>query len=389
MILSVLPARTSWSQHSPPASSPPATTQVSPEEEARRERAAVEAEVRQLPTKQVGSVRDVLRFAKKDERLFVESILNDVEFGATTHLLVGDLPGIVTLQPRESLPLGDEPRDFNFMEREMSDPPKPVIHTTVSAVVGRISVVRDEESETFASSVQYIQDPQVPDPDPTEPPVRLYISRDNKLTQQREVDLKLNAKSFTELYLRHPRAVDQYLRPILRDLKQEAAVFAPDPKAAWQVLGANAKVDPQAAAKVEQALAKLDAQSFQEREAALAALQEIGEPAALVLMRADRSKLSADKQSGVDSFLAPYLPLSPEDVKRMSEDKSFLLNVLSADDLELRRLGWDRLAKITGTPNAFDPAADDATRAAQVAKLRETTLDATTTDPPSTKPADR
>ena len=68
-------ARSSASQHIVPASQP-ATTQLSPEEEARRERAALDEEVRQLPTRRIDSVKDVLRFKKQDERLRAECLVN-------------------------------------------------------------------------------------------------------------------------------------------------------------------------------------------------------------------------------------------------------------------------------------------------------------------------
>ena len=374
-------ARSSASQHIVPASQP-ATTQLSPEEEARRERAALDEEVRQLPTRRIDSVKDVLRFKKQDERLRAECLVNDLEQNTFHRMMVEDLSGVVTLRTGGPEPLGDEPQDFMFLQRDMTRLTSPVIQTTVSSVAGRLTIAREQESEKMFSSVQLIQDPPVPDPDPTEPPVRLYIARDNKLTQQRDVDLKLNAMSFAQLYLQHPREVDQYLRPVLRDLKQEAGVFAPDAKVAWQVLAADATIDPQLVAKVNDAVTKLDAPNFQEREGALSSLQELGEPAALALMRADRSKLSPDKQSGVDSFLAPYLPLSADDAKRLGQDKTFLMNVLSTDDAELRRLAWARLQKIAHPPVQFDANADDSTRATQLSKLRDTVIDTT---PPTTQ----
>jgi hypothetical protein len=354
---------------------PPATTQLSSAEEQKLERVKINAEVTQLPSKRVDSIRDVLRLRKQDDRLVGEAILVDIEPGAQTHVIVGDLPEAITLRVFETIPLPDEPRDFSFLHRDLAS--TNTRYTTISSAAGRLTIAREEESDTEYCTAQLIQDPQVPDPDPTDSPLRFFISRENHLTNQREVDLKLNAKNFTELCLKHPREVEQFLRPILRDLKQEAGIFAPETKAAWQVLAADATVDRQVAMKVEQALAKLDAQSFQEREGALSALQELGEPAALVLMRADRSKLSPDKQSGVDSFLAPYLPLSADDAKRLGQDKTFLLNALSADDVELRKLAWARLQKIARPPMSYDPTADDTKRAAQLAALREALVPST------------
>lgn len=359
--------------HSQPA--PPATTQLSSADEKKLDRIKINAEVTQLPSKRVDSIRDVLRLRKQEDRLVGESILTDIEPGVQTHVILGDLPEALTVRVGDTNPIPDEPRDFYLLHRDLDVPD--TRYTTVSSAGGRLTIAREEESDSQYCTVQLIQDPQVPDPDPTEPPLRFFVSRENHATNQRDVDLKLNAKNFTELCLQHPREVEEFLRPILRDLKQESGVFAPETKAAWQVLAADAKVDPQVAAKVELALAKLDAQSFQEREGALSALQELGEPAALVLMRADRSKLSPDKQSGIDSFLAPYLPLSADDARRLGQDKTFLLNALSADDVELRTLAWARLQKVAKPLASYDPSANDAKRAAQVAALREALVPST------------
>jgi hypothetical protein len=97
-------------------------------------------------------------------------------------------------------------------------------------------------------------------------------------------------------------------------------------------------------------------------------------------MRADRSKLSPDKQSGVDSFLAPYLPLSADDAKRLGQDKTFLNERPQHRRAELRRLAWARLQKIAHPPVQFDADADDSTRATQLSKLRDTVIDTTLSD---------
>jgi hypothetical protein len=200
--------------------------------------------------------------------------------------------------------------------------------------------------------------------------VKLYISRRNSTDDKAEVELTLTAPTFAQLVLDHPREVDEFVRPILRDFGQEAAVFAPDPKAAWQVLADDATLDPAIVERVNAAALKLDAESFRDREAALTALQEIGQPAALVLMKADRHAMSPEKQSNVDTFLAPYLPLAADEARRLRDDPHFLLDCQSLDDATLRALAWKRFKSAANPKLQYEPHADAATRAASLSRLR-------------------
>jgi hypothetical protein len=95
-------------------------------------------------------------------------------------------------------------------------------------------------------------------------------------------------------------------------------------------------------------------------------------------MHMDRSKFSAAVNSGVDTFMAPYLPLSPEEADRLGKDRNFLLDSQYSSDIALRKLAAARLAKVIGQPVGFDPAADDATRLTQVRSVRQQNAPATT-----------
>ena len=118
-------------------------------------------------------------------------------------------------------------------------------------------------------------------------------------------------------------------------------------------------------------MAKFDSDNFQERQDAADELQKIGEPAAVVLARADRSKFSPEQSSGADTFLASYLALSAADVARLHDNPDFLLDCLYSDDEQLRRLAVARLESLAGHKLGLDPAAPSDVRTAAVERARE------------------
>jgi hypothetical protein len=184
--------------------------------------------------------------------------------------------------------------------------------------------------------------------------------------------LKRTANTFDDLCIKYADDVNRYLRPVLRDFKQESSVFAPNTQLAWQALGADYIIEPAMLERVSKLVTKLDADSYEERQAAIEGLRQIGEPAALILMRADRSAMSPEKQSGVDEFLAPFVQLTSDEAEAMRDDPTFLLDVLASDDVELRKLAWERLKAVTHTEVNFDPRGEASERAAAIGKLRAT-----------------
>ena len=121
--------------------------------------------------------------------------------------------------------------------------------------------------------------------------------------------------------------------------------------------------------KVNALVTKLDAESYEDRRTALAGLREIGQPAAVILMCADRAAMSPEKQGSVDEFLAPYVQLTADEATAMRDDPAFLLDVLASDDVELRKLAWARLKTTTNTDINFDPRGENSERQAAIDRL--------------------
>jgi hypothetical protein len=336
-----------------------------------------------LPSIDARTPLDVLKFDVSADMLTATLLLKATAPMTRIALPIPNVTTLLQTFPVDARGTGRS-HGFQIQMRDFSPAGSMWAQTTISSADGRVQVVREFESGAVSGSVQLIQDaPPSPDnPPPSSDPVRLFITRNNEVTDQSEVNLKLTGPTFVALCRDHPSETRQYLRPIFRDLGQEATVFAPNPAALWQALAEDWKPDDALTRRVQAAIAKFDAEDFQERLSAFRDLRAIGEPAALTLMHMDRSKLSAGQSSGVDTFLAPYLPLSPQDAQRLGKDVTFLLDGQYCGDVSLRKIAAARLAKVTGKAIGFDPSADDETRLGQVARWRE---DSTTQDSSGSK----
>lgn len=324
-----------------------------------------------MPTRQAKSIDDVIQFRRQGGQLV--ATLKTEPLDQETRIVVPGIAGVLKVRTFV-LDSGAGPTDngFSLSLNDLSGPAPSQSITMVSLMVNRLSVSRDREEGEVTTSVQLLQDPPQPNPDPDSPACVLYVSRRDASGSTQDISFKRTANTFDDLCIKYADDVNQYLRPVLRDFKQDAAVFAPNAQLAWQALGGHYVIEPAMLERVNKLSTKLDADSYEERQAALEALRQIGQPAALILMRADRSVMSAEKRSSVDEFLAPFIQLTADEAQAMRDNPTFLLDVLGSDDVELRKLAWERLKTITNANVPFDPHGEASERAAAIEKLRAT-----------------
>ena len=150
-----------------------------------------------------------------------------------------------------------------------------------------------------------------------------------------DADVRLTAGSFAELLRKHPGPTAKYLAPVFRAFGgQDAAVFGVDPAIAWQLFPDAVDADEALASKVLEMVDRLNSDDFAAREAAAAELDALGGPAVLVLGELDRTSLSAEQNTRIDSFLARYRQLSAEEVAALLEEPEFLLRCFTYCDVE-------------------------------------------------------
>jgi hypothetical protein len=200
--------------------------------------------------------------------------------------------------------------------------------------------------------------------------VRLYVQGVDSRSGQSTVDLKLSAENMAEMLRAHPREMAQYIQPILRDLHQEASIFAVEPAVAWQVFAPQLKPDPEIAAQVTQLLPDLGAPVASRRAAASESLHQLGAPGALQMMRLDRAKLSPEQNTRLDALLDAYRTLTPAEAAELRDSPDFLLNCLNSDQRDIRAAALEHLKKKFPTLQ-FNLNADPAARQSAVAELRQ------------------
>lgn len=210
--------------------------------------------------------------------------------------------------------------------------------------------------------------PRLPPAGAPEGTAQLTITRADANNRPQMVNLV--EPDFQSLVRRHPREVEEYVRPMLARLGQDA-VFAPDPLVAWQVFSDRWVSDDAMRQQVAVMLPALDAPDFRARDEAVRRLLDLGRPGAAVLLRLDRSKLSAEQCLRIDRILRPYAQLPAPEAAKLRSDVGFLLDCLYVEDAHLRRVALDRLRDVTGQPLAFDLSAGSDRRAAAVNALRQ------------------
>jgi hypothetical protein len=186
--------------------------------------------------------------------------------------------------------------------------------------------------------------------------VSLRVRRQSVSTGVVTEDLARSAPSFVELLRRYPHEAAQHLGPVFRDFGQESSVVGADGRVAWQVLSRRLPREPRLVPVVQNLVAQLDAGDYRTREAALARLRELGGPAALVLSDLPRARYSAEQNSGIETILSDYRPLTEDVAAERLNDPEFLLSCLAySDDTNIRAAAADRLGELTGRPLPAPP----------------------------------
>ncbi len=139
---------------------------------------------------------------------------------------------------------------------------------------------------------------------------------------------------------------------------------------AWQVFADELKPDEKTLNEVRDLLPGLDSDSFQNRDLALRALRQKGLPLTIAIAHLDRTKLSDQQNTLLDTAISPFHPPPGADLTRLRADSDFLLDCLYSDDLPIRKAAHEALQKKLGRTLKFDLQADFPTRSAAIDVLR-------------------
>jgi hypothetical protein len=245
------------------------------------------------------------------------------------------------------------------------------IEVIATSGTGAFQLIHDRRTLDRELQVQLIQVPRMltTDADPNDN-IRLTIRERDRTTDELVLDFRGNAADFVQLRLRHPAEVNQYIRPLLIQLHQDAALLQVSPAAAWQVLAADFVPPEQLRRDILTLLPQLEADAYSQRQAAVRRLRALGQDGASTLRTLDFTKLTPQQTAEIDALLKPFSPLSPDEVRELGASPDFLLDCLYSDDPRLRRLAVERLRRVTGKPLPFSPDAPEATRQAEITAMQ-------------------
>jgi hypothetical protein len=367
----------------------------------RAERLDMEKRAAEYPQVDPTTLKDALVFRVEHNALTVYTKLpptvsmSRVKVDGLPGLCVADVHGAPAPKPSEPY----TPTVFMFIRYDFTKPGAIAASLTVQVTPMNTQVSQDIETPTGIRQVSLVQN--FPGLGDSEPPVRLRISIQDKgagdaaagpttqsaqstdaATGDKPLNIECTAPDFVTLRRKYPTEMAKYVEPIFRELQADAAVFGPDRKLAFQVFSPEAKMDPDVSARVKQIVARLDADDFHEREAAAAELQQLDDRAVTSLARLDRSGLSPEQNSRIDSFLSSYKPVSEDDARRLRDDVNFLVDCLYDSDDFVVHSALNRLRQLTGRDIHFEPTLRDDARRAAVNRLRETLANATTRPAP-------
>jgi hypothetical protein len=193
-----------------------------------------------------------------------------------------------------------------------------------------------------------------------------------------------SATTLKQLQSEHPQEVRRYLMPMLRSLTGRH-LLRPGATDVYRVFD-QIRPSPQVVKQVDELLVRLESDVYAVRDQASKDLQSSGAAAVLAVLRRDTSDLSAEARNRLDLFISNHSNVPISDVGAALKDGPFLVDCLDDEDIEVRRAGKDALERLIGRPVEFDPAADEAGRAAAVDGLRKT-LDSVLRPARATRPA--
>jgi hypothetical protein len=317
-----------------------------------------------LPGKK--KIEDLLRVSNEQGRLTLKSPL----FGAAEQMKnrqmraeVEGFEGFCTLMVQ---PINNGQYYFTFSN--MSYPNmEGLTNLSVSMQPGYLQISKNHNSQLKTYTINLVQTQnRAPFGQPDGIQLNVY-GGDN--TGRVAVSINLVEPDFVTLRRKHPREVDQHLRPLLRELKLEN-LFAVDEGMAWQVFSEEWKGDQAIAAKLRALLPGLEGDAYADRETARQAIRKLGPEAALVIYRMDRSELTPEQNCQLDSVLSIYSFMSRPDAQRLTGDVDFLLDCLYSDNPEVRAIAARHLKEALHRDVTVDPKADYDARVAHVEALR-------------------
>ena len=223
-----------------------------------------------------------------------------------------------------------------------------------------LSIEHTEQTGTSFVRAFYMQNPGM---------ARLLVFANDASTEHNMQSFNYMSRNFVSLREAHPTEVEEWLRPMLHRLQQDA-VFAPDASTAWQVFSDSWPVSAKAQEQVRTLLPELNSEQSRVRNHAVDQMGALGQDGATAVLRLDRRGLSLEQNIKLDQVIARFRKIRTSEARRLLDDPEFLLDCQYCDNATARRLAAERLTQILGSAVTVDPDAPPGARAEAVEKIR-------------------
>ncbi len=186
---------------------------------------------------------------------------------------------------------------------------------------------------------------------------------------------EVKADSLWHIILTEPELSERYLLPLLEMFRPDWRLMETAHAAESQMLRTAAEYRPENLRSWDQLVAELGSDRFVERQHAEHELRAAGSVVIPYLASLERRRLDFEQWSRIQQIVA-LADGDDEDrpdtiANRLMPDRRIWLMMLERPSESSRRTAANQLSFLFGSPIAFDPAANDAVRRSQLAKLTE------------------
>ena len=322
--------------------------------------------VKALPLLDKHRMRDILQLMVKDGQLVLTTPLNPWPDFAGRRVELDGVLAPASVSYAQLVPNNPAARQFEF---RFEDYPNGDVfgqlrvqwHPSAPIRSGDLTIEKAEQTSHSFRRVFYMQNAGM---------ARLLIFANDALAAQNLQSFNFMEKDFSTLRRRHPREVQQWLRPVFHWIQQDS-IFAPDLNEAWQVLEHDWPVSDRTRHAVLDLLPKLNDEKSSVRNHAADDLAALSREGASAMVRLNRQKLSLEQNVRLDEVIARFNRMPGDAAKRLGGDSDFLLDCQYCADAMVRDLAAKRLSQVLGHSLILDPNATDAAKFDVVENLRD------------------
>lgn len=323
-----------------------------------------------LPQLPPQPIREIVLIGKANKLLNVSSPALPRAVSKST-IQIADLPGkaslaVLWLPPQNELP-GNSYLNFDYYNT--TDANDVETHIQIVIQPGSIELVYDIEFPD--GTLQQVTLRQVDSPQPPTHPVELRVHVFKEDVRASQQDSTFSADDLDALIYQHPVEVEKYLRPLLREIRQDDRVLGLNENAAWQVLAPLYKPSTELAAKINALVAQFKSDDFAVRAQVAKDLKSLGGPAAAYLLNHNRQGRTEEQSARIDEFLHGFRLLTDSQAEANLRNPDFLIDCLGSENRELRAMALAQLSTVIGHSVQFNINASADDRAAAIERLRQ------------------